>query len=66
MRLLDGAPQREAANIGRKFRELNLIELMTAMVQNPASGVSEDPPIALQMLERDLGVISAVVQVDRR
>jgi hypothetical protein len=39
MRGLDGAPQREAANIGHKFRELRLIELVTAIIQNPPNGV---------------------------
>ena len=61
-----GPPNDQAANIGRKFRELRLIELMAAIIQNPSSGVREGTPVALQMLERDLGVIPAVVQIDRR
>ncbi len=66
MRGLDGAPRPEAANIGRKFRELRLIELVAAIVQSPHRGVREGTPIALQMLERYLGVVPAVVQIDRR
>ena len=62
MRGLDGAPHREAANIGRKFRKPGLIELVAAPVQNPDRGVRKDTPVALQMFEGDLGVVPAVVQ----
>ena len=51
MRLLDGARQCDPANIGRKFRELGLIELVAAIVQKPDRGMREDTPIALQILE---------------
>jgi hypothetical protein len=51
----------EAANISHKFRELRLIELVAAIVQDPSSGVREGAPEALQMLGRDLGVIPAVI-----
>ena len=62
---LHGTRPREAANIGRQFGELGLIELVAATLQNPHSGTSEGTPIALQMLDRDLGIVPAVVQIDR-
>ena len=65
MRGLDGAPPRETANVGRHFGELGLRELVAATVQNPHSGVREGTPIALQMLDWDLGIVLAVVQIDR-
>ncbi len=65
MRGLDGAPPREAANIGRKFREPGLIKLVAAIVQTPSSGVREGASKALQVLERDFGVVPAVIQIDR-
>ena len=61
MRGLDGASERQAANIGRKFRELGLIELVAPTIQNAHRGVREETPIALQMLDRDVGVVPAVV-----
>jgi hypothetical protein len=42
-----GTSQCEVANVGRKFRELRLIELVAAIVQNPDTGVREFTPIAL-------------------
>ena len=66
MRGSDGAPRREAANIGRQFRELGLIEIVAATLQNPHSGVRESTPIALQMLDWELGIVPAVVQINRR
>jgi len=63
---LDGASERQAANIGSKFRELGLIELVAPSIQNPHRGVREETPIALQMLHGDFGVVPAVVQPDRR
>jgi hypothetical protein len=66
MRRLDGGSQRKLANIGRKFGEVRLIELVAAIVQNPDTGVRDFTPVVLQMLERDLGVIPTVVQTDRR
>jgi hypothetical protein len=65
MRGLHGAPGREAADIRHKFRELSLIELVAAPVQSPHSDLREGTPVALQMLEGDLGVVPAVVQIDR-
>jgi hypothetical protein len=66
MGLLGAAPQRETPNIGRKFREPGLIELVAAIVQNPHCRMREDTPITLQMLERGVGVVPAVIQIDRR
>src|SRR5262245_31035817 len=66
MRGLDGAPPREPANIGHEFRELRLIKLVTAIVQHPSHRVRERAPKALQMLERNLWVVPAVVEIDRR
>ncbi len=66
MRLLDGARQCDRANIGRQFRELGLIKLVTATVQKPHRGMREDTPIALKILDRDLWIVPAVVQKDRR
>jgi hypothetical protein len=51
MRGLNGASERQVANISRKFRELGLIELVAPTVQNPYLSVREDSPIALQMLD---------------
>ena len=62
IRLSSRADQREAANIGHELRELCLIELVAAIVRNPHRRVREATLIALQMLERDLGVVAAVVQ----
>ena len=45
--------------------ELRLIELVATPVQCPHNGVMQEPTIALEMLEPDLGVVSAVVQVER-
>jgi hypothetical protein len=63
---LAGSPPGQSANVGRKFREWCLIELVPATIQNPHSGVREGTTIALLMLDRDLGVVLAVVQIDRR
>jgi hypothetical protein len=38
---------------------------MAATVESSHKGVTEDTPVALQMLEGDLGVVPAVVQADR-
>jgi hypothetical protein len=38
---------------------------MAATIQDPHSGVRQDAPIALQMLDGDLGVVPSVVQIDR-
>jgi hypothetical protein len=66
MRGLNGALQRQAANIGSKFREVGLIELVAATIQNLHRGMGEGASKALQMLDRDLGVVPAVIQTDRR
>ena len=67
MRLLDRSFHvRELPDISHKLRELGLIELMTSAVQGSYDGLRESPPVALEMLEGDLGVVSAVVQIERR
>ena len=57
--------QRDAPNIGREFRELRLIELVPASIQSPHNGMRQDPAIALEMLERDLRIVSAVEEIER-
>jgi hypothetical protein len=61
MRRLDGAPRREAANIGRQIGELGPIELVAGSLQKPHSSVREGTPPALQMLDRDLGIVPTVI-----
>lgn len=64
MRLLDGASRREVANISGQFQKVRLIELVAAPIQRPHNGVRQGPAIALQMLERDLGIVPTMVEIN--
>jgi hypothetical protein len=61
MRGLDGAATRDAANVRREFWELRLIELVSAPIQGPHNRLRQDTAIALEMLERDLGVVPTMI-----
>ena len=43
--------------------KLRLIELVPAPVQRPHHGMRQGTAIALEMFERDLGVVSAVIEM---
>ena len=64
MRGLDGAAA-GPANVRREFWELRLIELVPAPIQGSHHRLRQGTAIALEMLERDLGVIPTVIQVER-
>lgn len=56
----------QATNVCRELRELWLIEFVPALGQGPDLGVGQETAIAFQVFEWDLGVVTAVVEIDRR
>src|SRR5262245_30703419 len=62
--MLDGASLVPCQpDIRCKFRELWLIEFVAPPIQDPHNGVGKRAAVALQMLERHLGVVPAMVEV---
>jgi hypothetical protein len=56
---------RDASNVGREFRELRLIELVAAPIQGPHSSLRQGTAVALKMLERYLGVVPTMIEIQR-
>ena len=54
----------ETPNVGHKFGELGLIELVATSIEGSDSCPWQGSAVALKMLERDLRVVPTVVEID--
>jgi len=62
-RLLDGTHVSKLRDIGHELREMSLIELVAAPVEDPHHRLGQRTSVVLQLLERYRGVVPAVIEI---
>src|SRR6478736_412323 len=62
--LTDSTLRVEPPDVPHKLRKFRLCELVSATIQDSHNGLRQSAPVPLEVLDRHLGVIAAVIQVD--